>query len=72
MSEQPSNPDDRVEPEADETTTSSEGYGSLSVEDNPAGTVDPAELADTAKPDDAPVGYQPEASEADESSGSSR
>ena len=43
-----------------------EDFGSLSVEDDPAGTEDPADLAGTAKPDDADVGYRPSVSEADE------
>lgn len=43
-----------------------DNYGSLNVEDDPAGTVDPADLAGTAQPDDAEVTYQPSASEADD------
>jgi hypothetical protein len=67
MSEQPgtNEPEDTS---TDEAGTTSPQYGSLSVEDNPSGTVDPAELAGTAKPDDEPVGYQPSASEASEAS----
>jgi hypothetical protein len=42
-----------------------EEYGTLSVEDNPDGTVDPADLADTADESDAEVVYQPEHSEKD-------
>ena len=42
-----------------------ENHGTLSVEDDPAGTVDPADLAGTAQPDDADVAYRP-SSEADE------
>jgi hypothetical protein len=42
-----------------------EDLGSLSVEDDPAGTEDPAELAGTAKPDDARPASQPSVSEAD-------
>ena len=45
--------------------TEQEDYGSLSVEDDPAGTEDPAELAGTAKPDDAKPA-RPSVSEADE------
>jgi hypothetical protein len=80
MSEQPG-AKEPVEPSTDDTTTSQtgtsqtgtsqEGYGSLSVEDDPGGTVDPADLAGTAKPDDEPVGYQPSASEASGGSGES-
>jgi hypothetical protein len=75
MSEQPG-ANEPVEPSTDDTTTSQtgtsqEGYGSLSVEDDPGGTVDPAGLAGTAKPDDEPVGYQPSASEASGGSGES-
>jgi hypothetical protein len=40
-------------------------YGSLSVEDNPEGTVNPADLAGTADESDAEVVYQPEHSEED-------
>jgi hypothetical protein len=43
-----------------------ENYGSLSVEDDPAGTVNPADLAGTAQPDDAEVTYRPSASKADQ------
>ena len=39
--------------------------GSLSIEDNPEGTVDPADLAGTADESDADVVYQPEHSEED-------
>jgi hypothetical protein len=42
-----------------------EEYGSLSIEDNPDGTVDPADLAGTADESDAEVVYQPEHSEQD-------
>ena len=50
--------------ENDEQSTSkdSEEYGSLTVEDNPEGTVDPAELAGTADDSDDEVA-QPEYSE---------
>jgi hypothetical protein len=37
-------------------------YGTLSVEDDAGGTIDPADLAGTGKPEDAQVGYQPEES----------
>jgi hypothetical protein len=39
--------------------------GSLSIEDDPDGTQDPADLAGTASSDDETVGYQPTSSEAD-------
>jgi hypothetical protein len=42
-----------------------ESHGSLSVEDDPDGTRSPADLAGSASSDDATVGYQPSASEAD-------
>jgi hypothetical protein len=53
--------------ENDEQSTSmgADEYGSLSVEDNPEGTVNPADLAGTAKETDAEVVYQPEHSEED-------
>jgi hypothetical protein len=53
--------------ENDEQSTSkdSEEYGSLTVEDNPEGTVDPAELAGTADESDDEVVYQPKFSEKD-------
>ena len=38
-----------------ETVSNPDEYGSLSVEDDPGGTVDPAELAGTANPDDEDV-----------------
>lgn len=71
MSDQPGNRDETTQPPADNSGTAGEGYGSLSVEDDPGGTVDPADLAGTAKPDDEPVGYQPSASEASGGSGES-
>ena len=40
-------------------------YGSLTVEDNPDGTVDPADLAGTADKSDDDVVYQPEHPEKD-------
>jgi|tagenome__1003787_1003787.scaffolds.fasta_scaffold16616616_1 hypothetical protein len=40
-------------------------YGSLTIEDDPAGTTDPADLAGTATSDDADVGHRPSVSEAD-------
>jgi hypothetical protein len=54
-----SNPtfDDSQPVEGDDTgaPTEPEEYGSLSVEDDPGGTVDPAELADTASESDEDV-----------------
>lgn len=47
------------------TSTDSEEYGSLTVEDNPEGTVDPADLAGTADQSDDEVVYQPKFSEKD-------
>ena len=41
-------------------------FGSLSVEDDEAGTQDPADLAGTANSDDAEVASEPSVSEADE------
>lgn len=52
--------------EHDEDSVEGADFGSLSVEDDAEGTVDPAELAGTANADDDEVGYQPEFSEADE------
>jgi hypothetical protein len=62
MSDQP-----REQTENDEQTTptDAEEYGSLSVEDNPEGTVDPADLAGTANESDDEVVYQPKYSEKD-------
>ena len=40
------------QPTTDETELSTEEYGSLTVEDDPDGTVDPAELANTADESD--------------------
>jgi len=49
--------DDSAPIEGDDTgaPTEPEEFGSLSVEDDPTGTVDPAELADTAKESDEDV-----------------
>lgn len=63
MSEQTSEPNER--PDAGESAEPGE-YGHLSVEDDPRGTVDPADLAGTAGPQDEPAGYQPAVTEADE------
>ena len=40
------------ETDVDEASTTEQEYGNLSVEDDPQGTTDPADLADTAGPDD--------------------
>jgi hypothetical protein len=62
MSDQP-----REQTENDEQTTptDAEEYGSLTVEDDPEGTVDPADLAGTANESDDEVVYQPKYSEND-------
>jgi len=49
-----------VDPEDADGEESTEEYGSLSVEDDPEGTVNPADLAGTASGSDAEVGYEPE------------
>ena len=43
-----------------------ENYGGLSIEDDPGGTVDPADVAGTASRDDDTVSYAPEHSEAED------
>ncbi|MFZ1118563.1 MAG: hypothetical protein WAN44_22345 [Propionibacteriaceae bacterium] len=55
------------QPEDDQQSTprGPDEYGSLTVEDNPEGTVDPADLASTAKESDDDVVYQPKHSEKD-------
>ena len=55
------------ETEKDEqiTSTGADEYGSLTVEDNPDGTVYPSDLAGTADESDDTVVYQPEYSEED-------
>jgi hypothetical protein len=74
MNQNPSNPEEDLmsdqtpeQQENDEQSTSmgADEYGSLSVEDNPEGTVNPADLAGTADESDADVVYQPEYSEED-------
>ena len=49
----------------EQSTMDADEYGTLSVEDNPEGTVNPADLAGTADESDAEVVYQPEYSEED-------
>jgi hypothetical protein len=68
MSEQPRDSDDPVVTPRPPDESSGTDYGSLSVEDNPEGTVDPAELAGTGRGDDATVGYEPESTQADSES----
>jgi hypothetical protein len=65
MSEQTQHQDDPAERQDGAQTTGPDDYGTMSVEDEPVGTVDPADLAGTARPDDADVGYEPQSSEAD-------
>lgn len=48
MTEQPRDRDTDVE----EAGASEQEYGNLTVEDDPQGTTDPADLADTAGPED--------------------
>lgn len=53
-------------PDSDDLAQDPESYGSLSIEDDLGGTVDPADLAGTASEDDDPVAYAPKHSEADD------
>jgi hypothetical protein len=53
-------------PPAEPAEEPSPALGSLTVEDDPDGTEDPADLAGSAGPEDAEVGYQPSATEADD------
>jgi hypothetical protein len=66
MSEQSRAQSESDEASHEESLVEQENYGGLSVEDDPDGTEDPADLAGSTTPDDAKVGYQPSASEADE------
>jgi hypothetical protein len=52
MSEQPTHRTSTPEGEAGEVAATSEGFGSLSVEDDPEGTVNAAELVGTGGPGD--------------------
>ena len=45
-------PDEQTEGDEQSTSTGAEEYGSLTVEDNPDGTVFPADLAGTADESD--------------------
>ena len=56
---------EETENDEQSTPTGADEYGSLTVEDNPNGTVDPGDLAGTADESDAEVVYQPEYSEED-------
>ena len=59
---------EQVEPDESshgEVAGEPESHGTLSVEDDPDGTKSPADLAGSASADDATVGYQPSANEAD-------
>ena len=48
---------DDAQPEGDDTgaPTEPQDFGSLTVEDDPSGTIDPAEIADTASESDEDV-----------------
>jgi hypothetical protein len=56
---------EETEKDEQSTLTGDGEYGSLTVEDNPDGTVDPGDLAGTADESGADVVYQPEYSEED-------
>ena len=60
-----------VEP-LDAAPLKQQSSGSLSVEDDPEGTTDPAELAGTSGPDDTQPAYRPSISEADTDEGTAR
>ena len=62
MSDQTPEP---TENDQQSTPLDADEYGSLTIEDNPEGTVDPGDLAGTADESDADVAYQPEHSEED-------
>jgi hypothetical protein len=62
MSDQTS---EQTEDDEQRPATGADEYGSLTVEDNPNGTVDPADLAGTANESDDDVVYQPKYSEKD-------
>jgi hypothetical protein len=66
MSEQPREHQESAGASDDGSGVEQGNYGSLSVEDDAAGTEDPADLAGTANPDDADVASEPSVSEADE------
>ena len=56
---------EQTEDDQQSTPRGADEYGSLTVEDNPEGTVDPADLAGTANESDDEVVYQPKHSEKD-------
>jgi hypothetical protein len=56
---------EQIENDEQITPTGADEYGSLTVEDNPEGTVDSGDLAGSADESDDEVVYQPEYSEAD-------
>jgi len=56
---------EQTENDEQSATAGGDEYGSLSVEDNPDGTVFPGDLAGTANESDDEVVYQPEHSEQD-------
>ena len=64
MSEEPTDPRQSLVPDDDDLATNTDRYGSLSIEDDPAGTVDPGELAGSAGEQDDTGG--PAYSEADD------
>lgn len=51
---------DRSETATPDADLDAEEYGSLTVEDEGAETVDPADVAGTADDDDADIGYSPD------------
>jgi hypothetical protein len=57
-----------AEPAADSKVDTPEEYGTLTIEDEGAETVDPADVAGTANDSDDDVVYAPTYSEADEDS----
>ncbi|WP_433788473.1 hypothetical protein [Actinoplanes sp. CA-252034] len=64
MSKQSYEPENNGDSRQRESTVEADSYGSLTVEDDPDGTVNPADLAGSASKDDAQVG--PSANEADD------
>lgn len=65
MSESMSEPKSEPTADRDEAPDDGEDLGSLTIEDDPEGTVDPGELAGGADESDDDVVYQPESSEED-------
>ena len=53
-------------PSTSDLASDPEEYGSLTIEDEGATTVDPADLAGTAGPDDDEVGYSPDNGDEDQ------